>query len=227
YPVALHGVALSIGSDQGLNLDYLKKLKKLVDRVDPLIVSDHLCWSQAPQGSSHDLLPLPMTHESLKRIVENLDVVQTCLGRNILLENISYYFQYKNSDFEEADFITEVCRRSGCDLLLDVNNVYVNSVNHGFEARLFLDRLPLEKVKQLHLAGPSQEEGYLFDTHSTPVPKEVWSLFQYLTKKNLKAPVIIEWDQDIPAFQVLESEIKEVLQYLTMPHEAGSVTHAP
>lgn len=170
---------------------------------------------------------MPLTYESLKRTVENLEIVQSFLGRTILLENISYYFNYKNNDFDEAEFIFEVCKRSGCDLLLDVNNVYVNSVNHGFDPETFLKQIPHEKIKQIHLAGPTQEEGYLFDTHSTSVPDEVWRLFYRLVKENLNVPVIVEWDQDIPSFQILEAEIKKIHQSLAEQKYEKFASHAP
>jgi len=182
-------------------------------------VSDHLCWSQARSGSTHDLLPMPQTHESLRRVVENLEIVQNYLARTILLENISYYFNFKNNDFDEADFINEVCTRSGCDLLLDVNNIYVNSVNHGFDPKSFLERLPVSKIKQIHLAGPTQEEGYLFDTHSTTVPDQVWNLYWGIKRKLVNIPVIVEWDQDIPSFDTLEQEIEKIRLYTEKWHE--------
>jgi len=207
FPVALHGVSLSIGSDQGIDKEYLKKLKILVERTDPIIVSDHICWSRSPSGNSHDLLPLPITHEALQRVTANIDLVQDFLGRQILLENISYYLRFKENEITETDFVVEMCKKTGCKILLDLNNIHVNSVNHGFDPVSFVNEIPPEIVGQIHLAGPSQEEGYLFDTHASHVPDEVWSLFKYVTDKGLRVPVIVEWDEDIPDFEELEKEV--------------------
>ena len=215
YPVALHGVSLSIGSDSGVKEDYLAKLKKLIERVDPIIVSDHLCWSQGPFGNSHDLLPLPFTKEALNRVLENIDIVQTFLERPILLENISYYLRYKESEIEESKFIVDVCQKSGCKLLLDLNNIFVNSENHGFDPISFVDSIPVEIIGQMHLAGPSQEKGFLFDTHSSIVPDPVWTLLERVTERGVRAPIILEWDQDIPEFSLLESEVKKARKIRT------------
>ncbi|PIU01025.1 MAG: hypothetical protein COT74_00530 [Bdellovibrionales bacterium CG10_big_fil_rev_8_21_14_0_10_45_34] len=207
YPIALHGVALSIGSAHGIDAAYVKQLKRLVERVDPFIVSDHLCWGQSPSGQMHDLLPIPFNKASLELIVENVDQVQNILGRPILLENISYYLRFRESDMDEAVFMIDLCNRSGCKLLLDLNNIYVNSVNHGFDAQVFTDRIPVKLIGQIHLAGPSQEEGFLFDTHSTSVPEKVWQLYESVLRRGASAPTLIEWDQDIPGFDKFEAEV--------------------
>ncbi len=207
FPVALHGVGLSIGSDKDPSREYLEKLKSLVQRVEPILVSDHLCWTEASLGNSHDLLPLPFTHEALNRVVQNIEITQNALGRTILVENISYYVRFKNDEMSEAQFIIETCRKSGARVLFDVNNIYVNSVNHGFDAADFCRSFPLDLIGQIHLAGPSQEEGFLFDTHSTKVPDQVWELFKILVSRGLKAPVLVEWDQNIPTFDELELEV--------------------
>lgn len=208
FPIGMHGVALSIGSDKSPDPEYLKRLKRLADRIKPHLLSDHLCWSQAPSGNTHDLLPVPQTKEALKRILENLEAVQTFLGRQILLENISYYLRFKENEIEETDFINQICKSSGCGLLLDLNNVYVNSINHGFNAVHFIDRLNLSHVKQIHIAGPSQQPGFLFDTHSSPVPNPVWDLLTYISEK-VSVPILLEWDEDIPEFSVLEDEVNK------------------
>lgn len=207
YPVGLHGVSMSVGSDQDLDIIYLKKLKQLIDRVDPIIVSDHICWSRAHTGNTHDLIPLPYTQESLDRIITNVMQAQEEIGRELILENISYYFRYKSSDMTEFDFIKGLCQKTGCKILLDLNNVYVNSVNHSFDPFQYLNQFPLQFVRQIHLAGPTQEEGYLFDTHSTEVPSMVWSLFNYICQREVDVPVIVEWDEIIPDFEKLEIEV--------------------
>ena len=208
YPIALHGVSMSIGSGQKVSLTYLKKLKSLIDKVDPILVSDHLCWSQSSSGNSHDLLPLPLNSESLRQVKENVDQVQNFIGRPILLENISYYLRFKESNIEEADFINDLCESTGCKVLLDLNNIYVNSVNYGFKAESYLEQIKIHNIKQIHLAGPSQEDGYLFDTHSTRVPDQVWKLYDEILRRGLNVPTVVEWDQDIPDYLTLENEIK-------------------
>ena len=224
YPVALHGVSLSIGSDTGVREDYLIKLKKLIERVDPAIVSDHVCWAHAPSGNSHDLLPLPFTKEAFQRTLQNIDVVQNHLGRNILLENISYYIKFKESEMDETEFLVDLCRRSGCKLLLDLNNVYVNAVNHEFNPVSFLEKIPADIVGQMHVAGPSQEKGYLFDTHSSETRDAVWKLLELVIDREVNAPLIVEWDQDIPDFSTLESEVvkaRNVIDQATKGKHAG------
>lgn len=206
YPFALHGVGLSIASHDGVSKTYLAKLKALVDKVQPTIISDHFCWSSIGGIYSHDLLPFPFTQEALERVCLHVEQTQSALGRSIILENISYYLTSKKNDFSEAEFINEVCRRTGCGVLLDLNNIYVNSVNHGFDPFRFLEQIDLRNVRQLHLAGPSQEPGFLFDTHSTPVPDAVWSLYSAFTSLKQGVPVIIEWDDNIPSFATLEAE---------------------
>ena len=218
YPVGLHGVSLSIGSDIGVNPYYLEKLKSLIDRVDPLIVSDHFCWTRAASGNSHDLLPMPFTAQSFERVVNNIDIVQNFLDRQILLENISYYLRFKESTIEESKFIVDVCRRSGCKLLLDLNNIYVNGINHGFDPVSFLAQIPSDIVGQMHIAGPSQEEGYLFDTHSTSTPPAVWQLLGHATRAGINAPLIVEWDQDIPNFSELENEVAQARKIIRGEH---------
>jgi len=207
YPVALHGVSMSIGSSIGINEVYLRKLKTLIDRVEPIIVSDHLCWAQAAPGNTHDLLPMPLTQESFAKVVENIERVQDHLGRTMLLENISHYLRFKESEIEESEFLSSLCRRTGCRLLLDLNNIYVNAINHDFNPVAFIEAIPGELIGQFHLAGPTQESGYLFDTHSCAVPDEVWALFGHVVKRGTKAPTIVEWDQDIPDFPTVEREI--------------------
>lgn len=207
YPVALHGVSMSIGTANGVKEPYLRKLKELIERVDPILVSDHLCWSQAAPGNTHDLLPLPLTKESFATVLSNVEIVQNYLGRSILLENISYYLRFKESVIEETDFLTALCRKAGCRLLLDLNNVYVNAVNHRFNPIDYMDSIPHDLVGQFHLAGPSKENGYLFDSHSSTTPDEVWKLFTHVVKSGMRAPIIVEWDQDIPDFSILDSEV--------------------
>lgn len=213
-PVALHGVSMSLGSPEGPSDFYLNQLKSLIDEIEPFIVSDHLCWTRSASGNSHDLLPIPLNSEALDLTCRQIDRVQNHLGRPLLVENISSYFQWKDSELDEVDFLKTLCQRTGCGLLLDLNNVHVNSVNHGFEAWSFADRIPLELVGQVHLAGPSQQEGFLFDTHSSPVPENVWGLLQQLSLKGLRVPILLEWDEHIPHFQEMEQELMKAKDYL-------------
>ncbi len=216
HPVALHGVSLSIGYKpaapgaatvlEEFRERYLSRLKSLAERIEPFLVSDHLCWTGVPGGNLHDLLPTPFTDEALDWIVEQVARVQDALGRRLVLENVSSYLTWKHSTWREEDFLVEVARRSGCGILLDVNNVYVSARNHGFDARAYLDAVPADFVEQIHLAGHTDCGTHLFDTHSEPVCDEVWSLFERVVARLPGVPVLIEWDADVPPFERLEEE---------------------
>ena len=205
-PVALHGVSLSIGSTDPLDEIYLERLKMLAQRIDPFIVSDHLCWTGVDGENTHDLLPLPFTEEVVRHIVSRVGQVQEFLGRKILLENVSAYVTYRHSALTEWDFLAEISRRSGCGILLDINNIYVNSINHGFNAEDYLAGIPVEAVGQFHLAGHTQREGFLFDTHNRPVIDEVWKLYRSALRRFGPVSALIEWDADIPPFEYLAKE---------------------
>ncbi len=206
YPVALHGVSLSIASTEGLRKNYLHKLRNLVKRIDPFIVSDHLCWTGLQQQNLHDLLPIPFTDEALTLIVEHIDQVQTFLQKPILLENVSTYLRFPCGDYTEWDFLQAVSDRSGCQILLDLNNLYVNAHNHRFDSSMFLEKIPTQIIGQVHLAGYTDMGTHLFDTHSKPVYPAVWDLFSSLIARAPDLPVLIEWDEDIPEFSQLEEE---------------------
>jgi len=207
--VALHGVSLSVGSADGVSGDYLKSLKELADQVEPLWISDHLCWTSNAGENFHDLLPLPYTCETIDTVVANVSRVQDFLGRRILLENLSSYVEFSCSEMTEWEFLSEIARRADCGILLDVNNVYVNSVNHAFDPLEYLRAIPRERIGQIHLAGHSVKEGYLIDTHDAPVCAEVWELFQWTTRHLGMASTMIEWDAKIPEFSVIEAEIEK------------------
>ena len=177
YPVALHGVSMSIGSADGLRADYLARLKALAERIEPLWISDHLCWTGNAHFNSHDLLPLPYTSEALDVACANISHAQDVLGRAMLIENPSSYLVLPDGEMNEWEFMAAVARRTGCLLLLDVNNIYVSACNHGFDAGAYLDGLPMERVRQIHLAGHSQGEHLLIDTHDHPVADPVWALY--------------------------------------------------
>ena len=201
-PVSLHGVGLSIGSADPLDDEHLARLQTLVRRVEPALVSDHLCWSSFGGLHVNDLLPLPYTRESLAHVVERVQRVQERLGRTILLENPSSYVEFAASETSEAAFLAEVARRSGCGILLDVNNVYVSACNHGFDAERYLDEIPQGAVGEMHLAGFLRrvvgDAQILIDTHSAPVDPAVWALYRVALQRFGAAPTLIEWDADLP-----------------------------
>ena len=207
HPVAMHGVSLSVGSAHGLDRAYLAQLKALVQRVRPLWVSDHLCWTGIAGHNTHDLLPLPYSEEALDRVVANLALAQDALERPLLLENPSSYLEFGSADFTEWEFLAALCERTGCHLLLDVNNVFVSSVNHGFDPLAFLDGLPRDRVRQIHLAGHSQGRELLIDTHDAPVAPEVWVLYAAACARFGPAATMIERDDSIPPLSELLAEL--------------------
>lgn len=209
HPVALHGVSMSIGSSDGLDSGYLHKLKALADDVEPLFVSDHLSWSRIAGFNSHDLLPVPYTEEALAMVCRNIDMAQEALGRSMLFENPSSYIAFEGASMTEWEFIAEMSRRTGCGLLLDVNNVFVSASNHGFDAHAFLRGIPADRVRQIHLAGHTEGPGLLIDTHDQPVCDDVWAL--YATAMSLLGPVatMIERDDSIPPLPELMDEVEK------------------
>ena len=215
YEIALHGVSLNIGSADPLNFDYLKKLKDLSEEIQPFIISDHCCWTGVNGFNGHDLYPMPYTKESLKHVVEKLVRVQEFLRREILIENISTYLRFKEDEFTEWDFLNEVVKKSGCGLLLDLNNIFVNSFNHKFDPYQFLNSIDISSVRQIHLAGFTDQKTHYFDTHSCSVSKDVWSLYKEFCKRDYKVPVLLEWDENIPSFQKLQKEILKTKTYMS------------
>jgi uncharacterized protein (UPF0276 family) len=208
FPVALHGVSLSIGSTTPLDLGYLAQVKALAARVQPVWISDHLCWTGVNGKNLHDLLPLPFTEEALAHVVTRVRAVQEILGRRILLENVSSYLAFNESRMTEWEFLSAVAEQSDCLILLDVNNVYVSSVNHEFDPLAYLDAMPAERVQQIHLAGHESHGDYLIDTHDQPVPDAVWSLYSEALKRFGSVPTMIERDANIPPLAELEAELR-------------------
>lgn len=206
YPVSLHGVGMSLGGADDLDRGHLRRLKSLVDRIEPAAVSEHLCWSAIGGRWLNDLLPLPYTREALDRVCGQIDRVQDFLGRPILVENVSSYLRLLPEDMPEWVFVAETARRTGCGLLLDVNNIHVSAVNHGFAAEDFLSAIPVAQVKEIHLAGYEETDGLLIDTHSRPVHPEVWALYRAALERFGPVPSLIEWDQDIPELELLMAE---------------------
>jgi uncharacterized protein len=211
YPLSLHGVGLSIGTDRELDRDHLLRLRRLVDRYQPGLFSEHLAWSTHSTTFFNDLLPLPYTAEMLARVVEHIDEVQQTLGRQMLLENPSTYLAFAESTYSEIDFIAEVVRRTDCGLLLDVNNVYVASTNQQWAPTAYVDAYPLAAVQEIHLAGYTREADdkgrpLLIDTHDRPVDQVVWDLFAYAIGRLGPIPTLIEWDAKLPAWPQLKAE---------------------
>jgi uncharacterized protein (UPF0276 family) len=207
YPMVMHGVSLSIGSTEPLDLEYLAQLKSLARRVRPGWISDHLCWTGTAGLNLHDLMPLPYTGEALRHLTQRIGQVQDFLEQRLVLENVSSYVTYRSSEMTEWEFIAALATDADCDLLLDVNNVYVSSVNHGFDARAFLDALPPARVRQIHLAGHSHRGEFLIDTHDTPVAQPVWDLYRHTVQRFGQIPTMIERDGDIPALADLLAEL--------------------
>jgi len=206
-PMAMHGVSLSIGAPDPLDDDYLKDLKDLADLIDPAVVSDHLCWTGAHGVNLHDLLPLPLTEETLDHVAARVARVQDALGRRIALENASTYVTFTSDTMDEWEFLTELTRRADCDLLLDVNNVYVSAFNHGFDPADYLAGLPKDRVRQIHLAGHEHNGDHIVDTHDTPVADPVWDLYRAAVARFGAVPTMIERDADIPPFADLVAEL--------------------
>ena len=208
FPIALHGVSLSIGSTGPLDLAYLAQIKALATRVQPVWISDHLCWTGVSGKNLHDLLPLPYTEEALSHVVARVRAVQEILGQRILLENVSSYLAFQESRMTEWEFLSAVATQADCLLLLDVNNVYVSSVNHEFDPITYLDAIPADRVQQIHLAGHESHGDYLIDTHDQPVPDAVWSLYTEALKRFGVVPTMIERDASIPPLAELEAELR-------------------
>lgn len=210
YPLSLHGVGLSIGAARPLDRAHLARLKGLLERYEPLLFSEHLAWSSHGTGYLNDLLPLPYTEETLARVCEHLDQVQSCLGRRLLLENPSTYVRFAQSTIPEVEFLATLAARSGCGLLLDVNNVAVSATNHGFDPLAYLEAFPMDRVGEIHLAGFSEtrdEAGarLLIDAHGSAVAPEVWALYAR-ARARCPAPTLIEWDNDLPSWPTLAAE---------------------
>ena len=214
YPLSMHGVGLSIGGDQPLDKTHLARLRRLIERYEPESFSEHLAWSTHDTVFLNDLLPVPYNGPTLRRVCEHIDEVQETLGRRMLLENPSTYIAFEQSDMSEVDFLSEIARRTGCGLLLDVNNVFVSATNHAYDAGAYLDAFPVEHVGEIHLAGFAEDQDdagdrLLIDAHGTPVADIVWKLFEQALERTGPVPTLIEWDNDVPAFPVLMREARK------------------
>jgi uncharacterized protein (UPF0276 family) len=231
YPLSLHGVGLSIGSPKPLDRDHLQRLKGLIRRYQPAQFSEHLAWSSHDEGFLADLLPLPYDDETLAIVCRHIDETQEALGTRMLLENPSTYVQFSDSAIAETEFLAEVGRRSGCGLLLDVNNVYVSATNHGFDPFAYLAAFPLRHVGEIHLAGSADatdDEGapLLIDAHNSPVRAAVWALYQETIGRLGPTPTLIEWDNDVPAWPVLLAEARRADAAMDRAAAWGALRHA-
>ena len=222
YPLSLHGVGLSLGSADPLSQTHLSKLKRLIERFEPGLVSEHVSWGSVGERYLNDLLPLPYTEEALNHLIERVTQVQDYLGRQILIENVSSYLEFTVSHIPEWDFVATAAQRSGCGILLDINNIYVNACNHGFDPADYLAAIPSGLVQEIHLAGFSvnqvQDQEILIDTHSRPVCSDVWGLYEQAIAQLGPRPTLIEWDQDIPELSILLGEAEKAQQVLERAH---------
>jgi len=207
YPMVMHGVSMSIGSTDPLNKKYLQKLKQLIERVEPHWISDHLCWTSVDHINSHDLLPLPYEEKTIQHIVDRISQVQDYLGRQMLIENLSSYVTYNNSVMPEWEFVNEIAKRSGCYILLDINNIFVSANNHHFEPREYVDGIDSDRVMQFHLAGHSYNGEMIIDTHDHDVCDPVWDLYEYALQRFGAVSTMIERDDNIPEFPQLRKEL--------------------
>ncbi|QXJ22199.1 DUF692 domain-containing protein [Actinomadura graeca] len=223
HPIVLHGVSLSIGGTDPLDFGYLARLRDLAGAVRARLVSDHVCWTGVLGRNTHDLLPLPFTEAALAHVTGRVRVVQEFLGRRLVLENPSTYVGFSASTMPEQEFMARLVQDSGCGLLLDVNNVHVSAVNHNFDPVDYLDALPLDRVEQIHLAGHTDYGTHIIDTHDGPVADPVWDLYRHVTERAAGIPTLLEWDDRLPAFPVLEAELDKARRVAARtPVPAGS-----
>lgn len=211
-PVVLHGVGLGIGSTAAFDQNYLREWKELIARIEPALVSDHLCWGAHGSRFVHDLLPLPFTEEALAHVVERVKQVQDFLGRQILLENVSSYMVYPQSTMTEWEFLSSIAERADCGILLDLNNIYVSARNHGFSADDYVNGVPVERVAQYHLAGHLDRGDILIDTHEGHVSEPVWELYRKAVRRFGEVPTLIEWDTGVPELSTLLAESDKAAQ---------------
>ena len=218
YPLSLHGVGLSLGSTGALDEDHLRRLGDLISRIQPGLVSEHLSWGRVGPRHLNDLLPLPYTEEALGVVCDHIDEVQERLRRQILVENISSYIQFRQSTIPEGEFIARVTRRTGCGILLDVNNLYVNEANNGIDPVAYLDALPVSSIREIHLAGHDRAGTLLIDTHGTRVAAPVWELYAQALDRCGPVATLIEWDTDIPPLEVLLDEARHAATVMRSRH---------
>ena len=227
YPVVLHGVSLSIGSSDPLDFEYLGKLKDLASQVQARWVSDHLCWTGVMGRNSHDLLPIPLTEQTLNHVTARVNQVHDFLQRPLVLENPSTYLAFKQSTISEPDFLRALADDTGCKLLLDVNNVYVSCYNAGTDPIEYIETFPCDRVVQMHLAGHTNCGTHIIDTHDQPVLPDVWELFRFAWKKTSGASTLLEWDGNIPTFDECHNEVRKAKKYMQGSFEPAAVRMLP
>lgn len=210
-PVVLHGVSLSIGAAEPLDMQYLTELRNLTRKIEPAFISDHLCWGRHGARYVHDLWPLPYTEEALAHVVSRVAMVQETLGRQILLENVSSYVAYAESTMPEWEFLAQIAQQADCGILLDVNNVFVSSRNHHFDAQEYISALPPSRIMQIHLAGHTDKGAYILDSHDAQVAPAVWDLYAHALARFGRVPTLIEWDDQIPPLEVLLAESQKAV----------------
>ena len=226
-PVALHGVALSIGGTDPLDSRYLESLEALVDRIEPALVTDHLCWTGVDDRSLYDLLPIPYTEEALDHVAARVKRVQDFLGRRILLENASTYVEYRCSQMPEWQFLAALADRADCGILLDLNNVHVSCTNHGWDPVAYIEGIPCGRVGQFHLAGFTDMNGWLFDTHGAPACEEVWRLYELAVARFGEVSTLFEWDESVPAFETVLAETEKAREIAKNVHEGRIANDRP
>jgi len=230
YPLSLHAVGLSLGSDQPVDEEHMRQFKELIDIFEPFQVSDHVSWSASGNAHLNDLLPLPYTKETLQRLCDNIERVQNYFGRKILVENPSTYVSFTTDEMSEYEFMNRIAEKAGCDVLLDINNIYVQSVNHGFDPNHYLDNIKPEFVREMHLAGHTEREfedgTILVDTHNRPVRDEVWALYEHGVKRFGAVPTLIEWDGDIPALSELVAQSDKAQSFIDKHGKSEVLAHA-
>lgn len=226
YPMVMHGVSLSIGAQDPLNREYLRQLRVLAERIEPAWISDHLCWTGAHGLNAHDLLPLPYTEEALKHVAARVGAVQDFLGRRILLENVSSYVSYPESEMSEWEFLREIAARADCLILLDINNIYVSGINHEFDPHDYLNGIPVERVWQFHLAGHRNHGDYIIDTHDEPVIDPVWELYEAAVQRFGRVSTMIERDDNIPPLAELLAELDRARNIAATTPRETAVTAA-
>jgi uncharacterized protein (UPF0276 family) len=220
HPISVHGVGLSLGSADGLDESHLERLVRLVERIQPAEVSEHLSWSRTALRHANDLLPLPFTREAVEVVAANVQRVQERLGQRILVENVSAYVAWPEDEMPECAFVEAVAQRAGCGLLLDVNNVFVNAANHGFDARAYLRSIDPARVGEIHLAGHERVDGLLVDTHAAPVSPEVWALYEDALEHLGPRATLVEWDACLPPLEVLVGEARRAARMMKMAEPA-------
>ena len=218
YPVSLHGVGMGLGSTTALDEDHLAAVQRLCEVVQPAAISEHLCWNSAGGMVINDLLPFPYTREALAHVAQRVQQVQERLGRQLLVENLSSYLSFSNSEMTEGEFLADLVKRTGCGILFDVENLYVNVRNLGVDAEAFIKTIPANAVQEYHLAGYSVRDGCLVDTHNHPIYPEVWELYEYVLQHIGPRPTLIEWDTDIPALSVLRGEAEKAQQRMELSY---------